>query len=29
MVRLQPSGDTAGEAMDPDAYQEFLDQLES
>ena len=29
IVRLQPSGDADGDAMDPDAYQEFLDQLES
>ena len=27
IVRLQPSGD-AGDAMDPDAYQDFLDQLD-
>ncbi len=27
IVRLQPSGD-AGDTMDPDAYQDFLDQLD-
>ena len=27
IVRLQPSGN-AGDAMDPDAYQDFLDQLD-
>ena len=27
IVRLQPSGD-AGDAMDPDAYQSFLDELD-
>ncbi|HET6630566.1 MAG TPA: glycine cleavage system protein GcvH [Woeseiaceae bacterium] len=27
IVRLQPEGDS-GDTMDPDAYQEFLDQLE-
>ena len=27
IVRLRPSGD-AGDAMDPDAYQDFLDQLD-
>lgn len=28
IVRLQPEGDS-GDTMDPDAYQEFLDQLEA
>ena len=28
IVRLQPEGDS-GDTMDPDAYQEFLDQLET
>jgi glycine cleavage system H protein len=27
IVRLQPSGD-AGDTLDPDAYQDFLDQLD-
>jgi glycine cleavage system H protein len=29
IVRLQPSGDSEGNTMEPDAYQEFLDRLES
>ena len=29
IVRLQPVGDPAGDTMDPDAYQEFIDQLEA
>ena len=29
IVRLQPSGDPAADTMDPDAYQEFIDQLDS
>lgn len=29
MVRLQPSDEGRGETMDPDAYQELLDRLES
>lgn len=29
IVRLQPSGENQGERMDPDAYQELLDELES
>jgi glycine cleavage system H protein len=29
MVRMQPSDDDLGDTMDPDAYQELLDDLES
>ena len=29
IVRLHPAGDPAGDTMDPDAYQEFIDQLEA
>ncbi|MEX0976201.1 MAG: glycine cleavage system protein GcvH [Woeseia sp.] len=29
IVRMQPDDDDLGETMDPDAYQEFLDELES
>ena len=29
IVRLQPSGDQAADTMDPAAYQEFIDQLET
>lgn len=29
IVRLQPAGDPAGDTMDPEAYQEFIDQLEA
>lgn len=29
IVRLQPNEDDAGDTMDPDAYQELLDELES
>ncbi|MEX2125660.1 MAG: glycine cleavage system protein GcvH [Woeseia sp.] len=29
MVRMQPADDDAGDTMDPDAYQELLDELES
>lgn len=29
MVRMQPTEEVAGDTMDPDAYQEFLDQLET
>ncbi|MGH8195294.1 MAG: glycine cleavage system protein GcvH [Woeseiaceae bacterium] len=29
MVRLQPADDVEGDTMDPDAYQELLDEIES
>lgn len=29
IVRMQPDDDDLGDTMDPDAYQEFLDELES
>jgi glycine cleavage system H protein len=29
IVRMQPNDDDLGDTMDPDAYQEFLDELES
>lgn len=29
MVRLQPSDDEQGDTMDPDAYQEFIDEIDS
>lgn len=29
IVRMQPDDDDLGETMDPDAYQEFLDELEA
>jgi hypothetical protein len=29
MVRLQPADDVEGDTMDPDAYQELLDEIEA
>ncbi len=29
IVRLQPAGERSGDALDPDAYQEFIDQLDA